>query len=133
MSTHARLQSENHRLRVDNQRLREENQRLRATSPLSVHEQEDATSTTVVARIRALGVPNSKRLAWNVGAAVRRSWTKTYGTLPVKANTMKVSGTGSHCHARYPLAWALRIDQLIALHLGSASTTQLALFDGGAA
>jgi hypothetical protein len=95
---------------------------------LSVHEQEDATSTTVVARIRALAVPNSKRLAWNVGAAVRRSWTKTYGTLPVKANTTKVSGTGSHCHARYPLSWAPRIDQLIALHVGSASTTQLTLF-----
>ena len=91
MTTHARLQSENHRLRVDNHRLREENQRLRAASPLSVHEQEDATSTTVVARIRALGVPGDKRLAWNVGAAVRRSWTKSYGTLPVKANRAHAS------------------------------------------
>lgn len=130
MSTHARLQSENHRLRVENQRLREENARLRAASPPSVHEKEDATSTTVVARIRALGVVNNKRLAWNIGAAVRRSWTKTHGTLPVKANTTKVSGTGSHCHARYPLSWAPRIDQLIALHVGSASATQLALFVG---
>ncbi len=99
-------------------------ERLQALAPLDVHEQEDSVTTTVVARIRALGIGSDRRLAWRVGAMVRDSWQKCYGQLPTKANTTKVSGTGSHCHARYPHAWAPRIDDMILHTCGDDGGTQ---------
>lgn len=128
MSAFGRLQAENWRLRCECARLRGENERLRTFDPLGVHAQEDAVTTTVVARIRALGVPPSRGLAWRVGSDVRRAWEKEHGTLPLKANTAKVTGKGSHCHARYPLSWAPRIDAAIARHSGLPTPEQGTLF-----
>ena len=107
---------------------------LRAqTSPrldvLAVYEQEDATTTTVVARVRALGLQRTNALAWAAGAAVRQAWLSAHGSLPPKANTAKSTGTGSHCHARYPLSWRGRIDEIIRACAGD-DPRQLSLFGG---
>lgn len=107
------------RLLLENDRLRVENAYLRAMAPLDVHAQEDEGTTTVVARIKALGVRGGRKFAWRVGSVVRAAWEKQHGSLPVKANTAKVSGHGSHCHARYPLSWVPRIDAIVAFHAGT--------------
>jgi hypothetical protein len=95
---------------------------------LAVYEQEDATTTTVAARVNALGLTRSNALTWAAGAAVRRAWLNAHGSLPPKANTAKSSGHGSHCHARYPTSWRERIDSIILACAGS-DPRQLSLFD----
>ena len=110
--------------------LRAELARLRSSAPidvLAVYDQEDAESTTVVARIAALGLTRSNALSWAAGAAVREEWLKTHKSLPPKANTAKSSGHGSHCHARYPLSWCARIDGIIRACAGN-DPRQLSLF-----
>lgn len=114
--------------------MRVELESLRAQSPsrldvLAVYEQEDATTTTVVARVRALGLQRTNALTWAAGAAVRQAWLSALGSLPPKANTAKSTGTGSHCHARYPLAWRGRIDDIIRACAGN-DPRQLSLFGG---
>ena len=126
-----RTRDELAQLRAENAALRAENERLRAMQPmLDVLDQEDATTTTVVARSHATGVEHTKKLAWNAGSAVRAEWEREYRCLPPKANTAKVSGRGSHCHARYPKAWAERIDAIIR-GLAGGSTVQTSLPFGG--
>lgn len=89
---------------------------------LAVHEHEDAGSTTVIARIAALGIAYSPRLAWRAGSAVRAVWERRHGELPPKANTRKRNGRGNHCHARYPLAMTAEIDAIIRETAGCAPT-----------
>lgn len=114
-------------LRAENVALRAEVARLRAMQPmLDVLDQEDADTTTVVARIHAVGVEHTKRLAWHAGSAVRAEWEREHHSLPPKANTAKVSGRGSHCHARYPRSWAERIDAIVR-GLAGGSTVQTSL------
>ena len=94
--------------------------------------QEDEETTTVVARILALGVADGKdrmwrkRLAWSVGRAIEKAWFSEMRKPPTKANTVKSNGTGSHCHARYPVSWSKKIDDVIRLHAG-CDTPQLSL------
>tara|TARA_R110000868_G_scaffold175298_1_gene412275 strand:- start:109 stop:504 length:396 start_codon:yes stop_codon:yes gene_type:complete len=85
----------------------------RRLATVAVLEQEDASSTTVVARIAALGIEHTPRLAWQAGAAAQAEWRRLHHEQPPKANTAKVSGTGAHCHARYPVEWADTLDRII--------------------
>jgi hypothetical protein len=122
-----RTRDEVAQLRAENAALRAEVERLRAMQPMvDVLDQEDATTTTVVARIHATGVEHTKRLAWHAGSAVRAEWEREYRCLPPKANTAKVSGRGSHCHARYPRSWSDRIDAIVR-SLAGDSTVQTSL------
>jgi hypothetical protein len=94
--------------------------------------QQDDSTTTVVARITASGVAIGKdnvwrkRLAWSVGRAIEKAWVAETRSPPTKANTVKSNGNGSHCHARYPISWSKKIDDVIKLHAG-CDTPQLSL------
>ena len=124
------LVAEVRRLRAEVERLRSISARSTGTTldVLAVYEQEDDATTTVAARVSALGVRRSNALTWAAGATVRRAWLRAFGSLPPKANTSKTSGHGSHCHARYPTSWRGRIDEIVLACAGS-DPRQLSLFD----
>lgn len=92
-----------------------------ATQVDALH-REDATTTTVVARIAALGFAHSNHLAWVAGAAAQRAWRRRCGRQPVKANTTKGRGHGAHCHARYPLSWRDELDAIVRACANDAPT-----------
>ena len=68
-------------------------------------------------------------LAWTaVSEAVagcwseRRNHARRYGTQPPKHNTVKACGRGVHCHARYPMDWCKKLDEIIMLCAGVSPT-----------
>ena len=124
------LVAEVRRLRAEVERLRSISARSTGTTldVLAVYEQEDDATTTVAARVSALGVRRSNALTWAAGATVRRAWLRAFGSLPPQANTSKTSGHRSHCHARYPTSWRGRIDEIVLACAGS-DPRQLSLFD----
>ncbi len=116
------------RLRAENAALRDalasrdrEIAHLRAVAGVSdVLLREDEHTTTVVARIAALGYASDKHLAWRCGSAAQAAWRRRNGTQPPKANTSKTRGGGNHCHARYPIAWRDELDRIIHATAGNA-------------
>ena len=106
-------------LRAEVARLRDE---VARSTQVDALDREDATTTTVVARIHALGFAYSKHLAWTCGTAAQRAWRRRCGRQPPKANTTKGSGHGAHCHARYPLSWRAELDAIVAACAGDAPT-----------
>jgi hypothetical protein len=94
-----------------------------------------ASVTTVPQRIEALGYEQSTRkgttLAWRVGAAIRLAWEHEHRGLPPKGLARKSCGTGSHCFAVYPRAWAPRIDaeiERVAQEIAAELRAQLSLW-----
>lgn len=88
---------------------------------------QDAVTTTVIGRIAALGLfagepEKRKRLAWEAGGLAQKAWRARYGTQPTKQNTRKNAGPGYHCHARYPLDWCQRLDEIIMVCAGVSPT-----------
>ena len=88
---------------------------------------QDALTTTVIGRIAALGLfagepEKRKRLAWEAGGLAQKAWRQRYGTQPTKANTRKNAGPGYHCHARYPLDWCAKLDEIIMVCAGVSPT-----------
>lgn len=106
-------------LRAEVARLRDE---VARSTQVDALDREDATTTTVVARIHALGFAYSKHLAWTCGTAAQRAWRRRCGRQPMKANTTKGSGHGAHCHARYPISWRAELDAIVAACAGDAPT-----------
>jgi hypothetical protein len=85
----------------------------RELATVSALEQEDDCTTTVVARIAALGFEQTPKLSWQAGSAAQAEWRRQHGSQPPKANTAKVNGHGAHCHARYPVEWRDTLDRII--------------------
>lgn len=88
---------------------------------------QDALTTTVIGRIAALGLfagepEKRKRLAWEAGGLAQKAWRQRYGTQPTKQNTRKNAGPGYHCHARYPLDWCQKLDEIIMVCAGVSPT-----------
>jgi hypothetical protein len=88
---------------------------------------QDTLTTTVIGRIAALGLfagepEKRKRLAWEAGGLAQRAWRQRYGTQPPKHNTLKACGVGVHCHARYPMDWCQKLDEIIMLCAGVSPT-----------
>lgn len=88
---------------------------------------QDTRTTTVIGRIAALGLfagdpEKRKRLAWEAGGIAQRAWRQRYGNQPPKHNTLKASGRGAHCHARYPMDWCKKLDEIIMLCAGVSPT-----------
>ena len=69
--------------------------------------------SSVVDRVRALGLEVHKSLTWPAGDAVRDEWGRRHGRLPEKALRRKASGTGSHCFAIYPPEFRDEMDRII--------------------